>query len=256
MSEAQAGAERRGTFAGFDGAELAWTELGGGRPLVLLHGYMSDARTNWLRYGHANLIARRGFRLILPDLRGHGRSARPHDPAAYPPDALTRDGLALVEQLGLTDYDLGGYSLGARTAARMVALGATPRRLVYAGMGLEGLVAAERRTAFFRDVLDRPGEHPRGTPGWMIEGFLKTTGGDAAAMRLILDSFVSTPEAAIRATAQPALVVAGAEDADNGSAADLAATLADGRYVAVPGNHMSAVVKPDLGQAIADFLAA
>src|SRR3546814_11078338 len=64
---------------------------------------------------------RSGFRLILPDLRGHGESGKPHDPAAYPPDALTEDGLALVEQMGLTDYDLGGYSLGARTTARMLA---------------------------------------------------------------------------------------------------------------------------------------
>jgi pimeloyl-ACP methyl ester carboxylesterase len=85
-------------------------------------------------------IAAKGFRVIMPDLRAHGHSARPHDPAAYPPDVLMRDGFALIEHLGLTDYDLGGYSLGARTTVRMLANGAKPRRVILSGMGLTGLV--------------------------------------------------------------------------------------------------------------------
>ena len=61
-------------------------------------------------------IAARGFRVIMPDLRApRGRARKPHDPAAYPPDILASDGLALIAHLGLEDYDLGGYSLGART---------------------------------------------------------------------------------------------------------------------------------------------
>jgi hypothetical protein len=50
-------------------------------------------------------------------------------------------------------------------------------------------------------------------------------------------------------------VLTGAEDDDNGSAEALAAALPKGQYVVVPGNHMSAVTKPDLGAAMADFLA-
>ena len=83
----------------------------------------------------------RGFRVIMPDLRGHGderAAARSRPPIR--PTCSPRDGLALIAHLGLADYDLGGYSLGARTAVRMVALGAAPRRLVVAGMGLEGLL--------------------------------------------------------------------------------------------------------------------
>ena len=125
---------------GLGGLPLAVHVVGAGRDLVLIHGYFSNAYTNWIRYGHAARLVEAGFRLILPDLRGHGESGKPHDPAAYPPDALTEDGLALIEQLGLTDYDLGGYSLGARTTVRMLARGATPRRVILAGMGLRGLV--------------------------------------------------------------------------------------------------------------------
>src|SRR5260370_18540761 len=125
-------------FQGRDGAELGYREAGEGRPLVLIHGYFSTATVNWGRYGHVSTIAARGHRVIMPDLRGHGDSAKPHDAAAYPPDVLADDGFALIEQLGLTDYDLGGYSLGGRTTIRMLARGATPRRAIVAGAGRGG----------------------------------------------------------------------------------------------------------------------
>lgn len=222
----------------------------------MIHGFMSDTFTNWVRYGHAEAVAARGFRVIMPDLRGHGRSARPHDPAAYPPDALTRDAFALVEQLGITDYDLVGYSLGARTIGRMMAKGASPRRIVFSGMGLEGLVAANRRADHFRRILDGLGSHPKGSPAWMVEAFLKTTKGDPVALRLVIDTFVDTPADVIAGIRQPALVLAGSEDLDNGSAPELAAALPNATLVETPGGHMSAVTHRELGTALADFLAA
>jgi pimeloyl-ACP methyl ester carboxylesterase len=54
----------------------------------------------------------------------------------------------------------------------------------------------------------------------------------------------------------PTAVICGDEDQDNGCAEDLAALLPDARYIAVPGTHMNSVTKPELGIAIADFLAA
>jgi pimeloyl-ACP methyl ester carboxylesterase len=242
-------------FAAPDGIDLAWHELGEGRPVVLLHGLFSDADTNWIRFGHAAEIAGRGFRVIMPDLRAHGDSARPHEASAYPPDVLASDGAALLAHLGLEDYDLGGYSLGARTSVRMVARGARPRRLVVSGMGLQGLLRTGNRSGHFKKILLGLGSHPRGSPEWLAEAFLKTTGGDPQALLPLLDSFVDTGEAELRAMAMPALVLSGAEDRDNGSAEELAALLPDATYVEVPGNHMSAVTRADLGIAIADFLA-
>lgn len=242
-------------FSSFDGARLAWYEMGEGPPVVLIHGYFSDAYTNWIRYGHADAIAAEGRRVIMPDLRAHGCSDRPHDAAAYPADALTCDGHALVAHLGLTDYDLGGYSLGARTTSRMLVTGATPKRVVFAGMGREGLTHTDRRVAHFRNILTNLGRHKQGSPEWLAEAFLKTTKGDPQALLGVLDTFVDTPPQAIARVLQPTLVVAGAEDQDNGSAPDLANALPDGRYVEVPGGHMSSVAKPELGRAIAAFLA-
>ena len=243
-------------FESFDGVRLAWREIGEGRPVVLLHGYFSDAQTNWIRYGHAAAIATRGFRVIMPDLRAHGSSDKPHGSASYPPDALTRDGHALIEHLALTDYDLGGYSLGARTVSRMLATGAEPRRVVFCGMGLEGLIHTSRRIDHFRHILTKLGQHPRGTPEWLAEAFLKTTKGDPEALLGILNTFTDTPREALANFTQPTLVVAGIEDFDNGSARDLAGVLPNADYMEVPGGHMSSVTRPELGQAIADFLAA
>jgi pimeloyl-ACP methyl ester carboxylesterase len=241
-------------FTAPDGVELAWHETGEGRAIVLLHGLFSDADTNWIRFGHAAQIAGRGYRVVMPDLRGHGASARPHDPAAYPPDILATDGLALIAHLGLEDYDLGGYSLGGRTAVRMIVLGARPKRLIVAGMGLQGLRDTGARSVHFKAILRGLGTHPHGSPEWMAEAFLKTTGGDPEALLPLLDSFVDTSDAELRAIDAPTLVLSGADDHDNGSAAALADLLPRAGHVEVPGNHMSAVTKPDLGLAMADFL--
>jgi len=242
-------------FTSRDGQRLAWREVGKGRPVVLIHGYFSDAVTNWIRYGHAALIAAKGFRVIMPDMRAHGDSAKPHDAAAYPPDILAQDGEDLIAHLGLGDYDLGGYSLGARTTVRMLARGAKPGRAVISGMGLSGITDTAHRASHFRHVLTHLGEHERGSPAWFAEAFLKTTGGDPVALLGILDTFVDTPRETLTSFAMPVLVASGREDSDNGSAKDLATVLPDGHYAAVPGNHMSAVVKPELGMAIAEFFA-
>ncbi|MFD4191308.1 alpha/beta fold hydrolase [Amycolatopsis thermoflava] len=241
-------------FTARDGAELAYRETGAGRPLVLIHGYFSTSQVNWISYGHAAHLAGLGFRVITPDLRGHGESAKPHDPAAYPPDVLADDAFDLVEHLGLTDYDLGGYSLGGRTTIRMLVRGARPRRAVVAGMGLHGIEHTGGGNAHFRKVLTGLGTFERGTAEWRAEAFFKQIGGDRDALLHVLDTAVDTPRADLARLDTPTLVVAGTEDPHNKTAPDLAAALPNGRYVSVPGNHLSAVAQPELGHVIGEFL--
>lgn len=241
-------------FAAPDGVELAWHEVGEGRPVVLLHGLFSSAWMNWIKFGHAAAIAARGFRVIMPDLRAHGDSAKPREAAAYPPDVLASDARALIEHLGLADYDLGGYSLGGRTTMRLLVRGLRPRRAIVAGMGLEGLLDTGTRAAHFRRILDGIGSWPKGSPEWMVEAFLKTTGGDPVAMAALLGSFVDSTREEVAAVAAETLILQGDADEDNGSGQALADLLPNGRYVEVPGGHMSCVTKPELGLAIADFL--
>lgn len=243
-------------FASFDGIELAVHRIGEGRPVVLLHGLFSDAQTNWIRFGHAQRFADAGFEAIMPDLRAHGESAKPHAPEAYPEDVLVRDAQALVRGLGLADCDLGGFSLGARTAARAVIEGLAPRRLVLGGMGLEGLAGWARRSAFFIDAIDRFDEVQRGDPAFMAVAFMKTQKVDRVAARLLLQSVADTEAGELGAITIPTLVVCGDRDRDNGSPEALADALSDGRFEAVPGTHMSSVTEPALGEAIVRFLQA
>lgn len=244
---------------GFDGARLAVHRVGpngaGARPVVLVHGLFSNAQVNWIKYGHAARLADAGFEVIMPDLRAHGDSAAPHDAAAYPHDVLVRDLAAVIGALGLVNYDLGGFSLGARTALKGVLEGLKPRRLVLGGMGLSGLVGWRGRTAHFLDVIDRFGTIPRDDPSYFAQQFMKSTGIDRVAARLLLLSLEGTEMGELATMTTPTLVVCGDEDRDNGDPAELAAALPHAVHAVIPGTHMSCVTRRQLGEEIARFLA-
>jgi pimeloyl-ACP methyl ester carboxylesterase len=244
-------------FEGRDGIELAYREAGSGRPLIMLHGFAGNG-SHMLEHGPARAFAERGYRVILPDLRGHGASAKPHDSAAYPPDVLADDGLALVEQLGLGngDYDLGGYSLGARVVVRMLVRGAKPGRAIAAGQGLakvsgpQGgglnhrvLSALVGGAAIEPDSADAP-----------LARWFSTAGADPQALLHVMNSLVPTPEEALRQIAIPTLVAIGDQD-ERSDADKLAALVPDARFVRVPGDHGSALAAPELTAAMAAFLA-
>lgn len=239
---------------GFAGTRLAVHTLGSGRPLVLLHGLFSSAEVNWIKFGNARILADAGFEVIMPDLRAHGQSGAPHDPEAYPADVLVKDLEAVIAAFGLGLFDLGGFSLGARTSVRGVLAGLAPRRLVLGGMGLSGLSGWARRSAHFIDAIDRFGTIERGDKAFVAQAFMKTMNIDRAAARLLLQSVDDTPPEALARVAMPTLCVSGAQDHDNGSATELADALPDGRYAETPGNHMSSVTFKDLGRAMVAFL--
>ena len=242
-------------FAASDGVELAWHELGQGRAVVLLHGLFSDANMNWIKFGHAERIASAGFRVIMPDLRAHGLSAKPHGEQFYPKGILARDLNELVAHLGLTEFDLGGFSLGARTTVEAVGEGLRPRRAILGGAGLEGLKNWKRRKTFFLEAIAGFDAVRRGDPHWLSVQFMKSQGVDRVAAAQLLESFEDTFMDWLGAFTMPTLVVCGSEDEDNGSASELAAALPNAEFREVPGTHMSSVTRPELGDAIARFLA-
>ena len=212
---------------------------------------------NWIKWGHAQRIAEQGYEALMLDFRVHGESEAPHGLENYPAGVLVKDVVALVGHLGLTDYDLGGFSLGARTAIHGVASGRlAPKRLILGGMGVDGLQEWEKRSAFFMRVIDEFDAIPKGDPAYFSMQFLKSQGVDRVAARLLLQSMEDLDLSELANIACPTLVVCGDEDRDNGSARELADQLPDATYVEVPGTHMSSVTKPDLGRAMAEWLAA
>jgi pimeloyl-ACP methyl ester carboxylesterase len=241
-----------------DGIQLAWRECGQGRPVILLHGLFSDAEMNWIKFGHAERIAAEGFRVIMPDLRAHSLSGKPHEQVHYPQLVLVRDLVELIDHLELADFDLGGFSLGARTTIEAVIAGMKPRRAILAGTGLDVLTNWDRRSRFYVEAIESFDRVSRGDPHWLAIQFMKTMKIDREAARLLLGTMRDREDkhAMVDAFTMPTLVVCGDQDGDNGSAPELASILPNAHYAEVPGTHMSSVTKPQLGEAIAEFLSA
>ncbi len=245
------------SFTAPDGLTLAYHEVGAGRPVLLLHGYTSTSHESWVRTGIAERLVADDRRVIMLDLRGHGQSARPHDPASYPPDALTTDARALIDHLQLDDpgYDLAGYSVGGRIVARMLALGARPGRAVIGGTGLEPIIHAAGRGDRYRRILTGFGTFASGTPEARMEAYLTSLGADPVALVRVLDTFVDTPRDALARVDVPTLVIAGDQDTARGSVPDLAAALPNSRLHLVSGDHLTALLGSELTEELVTFLA-
>jgi pimeloyl-ACP methyl ester carboxylesterase len=240
---------------GHGAAPIAVHRLGSGPPVVMIHGLASSAQVNWIRYGHAAALAAAGFEAVMLDLRAHGQSAAPHDPAAYPHDVAVLDIEAVLATLDLGPIDLVGYSLGSRMSVKLVARGLTPRRLILGGMGFETLTRWIPRRDQFLTMFDRFETSKIGDEDYLSIQFMKTMKADPIAMRLLLESTSDIAPELLDAATMPTLILAGSEDAEVGSPQLLAEKMPNAQFNYVPGNHMSCVTKPELGQAIAAYLA-
>ena len=96
----------------------------GGRPVLLVHGFTADSGEV---AGVLGALAERGWHAVAPDLRGHGRSDHPTDPADYSFELMAADVVALADHLGWERFALVGHSMGG-AVAQLVALD-RPERL-------------------------------------------------------------------------------------------------------------------------------
>ena len=98
---------------------------GQGEPVVLLHGFTA-ASGQWDYAGIAAQLEKH-YRVILIDLRGHGRSDKPHDALAYSLERRLSDINAVLDALNLVQAHFLGYSMGGWLAFGMAAQ--TPERV-------------------------------------------------------------------------------------------------------------------------------
>jgi pimeloyl-ACP methyl ester carboxylesterase len=187
----------------------------------------------------------------MPDLRGHGASVPAND--SYPADALVTDTVRLIAHLELDEYDLGGYSLGARIVARLLALGVMPGRAVIGGTGLDPIVHAAGRGGNYRRILANIDGWEPGTPDAQLAGYVRQLGGDPVALTRIFDTFVDTSEGDLAEVQVPTLVLAGEEDTARGSVEDLAAILPGGRAQRIPGDHYTALTSTEFTDQLLSF---
>ena len=242
-------------FTSFDGTKIHYETAGKGKPVVLVHGFISHG-TFWKQTPLYQDLLKNGFCVINLDLRGNGKSDRPHELAAYQNDAEARDVMALAKFLKLGYYAVVGYSRGAIIASRLLVLDKSVRTAVLGGMGADFTNPQwPRREAFYRAFLNASvgGALPEAARG-AVE-YARTSGADLVALAQMQGAQPSTSPEELGDLRQPVLVIAGDQDSDNGSAAELAGLLCNATYESVPGGvHNNTARLPAFSNAVVRFL--
>ena len=246
------------------GLSLAYDDIVPGGALmgtvVLVHGFATNREENWRRLGWLGSLERKGYRAVALDLRGHGESDKPHDPAAYGRAQMTADIVALMDHLGLGRVDLLGYSMGSHLSLA-VALEAPGRvnNLILGGVGgrmltgeplAEGsMTMAQALTAEDASVITDP----------ILRGFrqfAENQGEDRLALAACSEGRGDGASADdLWGLAVPTLVVAGSRDEIAGDPQVLADAIPGAKAVTLPAcDHFSAIPHALFKAAVFDFL--
>jgi len=258
------------TFDSFDGVPLHYTDhtradVTGDdsrddpddrRVIVLLHGFSADSELNFVRPGILAKVLDLGGRVIALDARGHGRSGRPTEIAAYEHDAMRRDVQALLDHLAIDECIVVGYSMGGQTALRLAAVDPRVHALVLLGVGdgtsrVDG--GAERRAPMISALrADDPAdiEYPA------LRQFRIMAGDDREPLAALMSAEWPDTRGIVDAVKCPVLLVIGHDDDQALSPDALLELLSNGSAVRVPGNHFTANATPELHDAVLEFLAA
>lgn len=148
-----------------DGTRIAFQIVGSGPPLLLVHGSLLT-HTIWRTFGYVKAL-RPSRTLILLDMRGHGRSDKPHEVEAYAMDIIVGDLIAVLDAAGVTKADYWGYSYGGRAGLTLTA--AAPDRIsrLVVGGGSHGPQRGAFDRLFFPGCADVLAE--RGMDGFIEE---------------------------------------------------------------------------------------
>lgn len=112
-ANSQAAQSGPGTTAKLGDLEMYYESSGEGEPILLLHGFSASGKA-WERF--VPELAKE-FRVIVPDLRGHGRSTNPSDEFSHRQSA--KDVFALMDHLGIRKAKAMGISTGGMTLIHM-----------------------------------------------------------------------------------------------------------------------------------------
>lgn len=239
------------TFSSFDGTRIAFRDSGSGRPVILLHGFVGTSEF-WRGTALVDSLRAAGWRVIRPDLRGNGASDHPHDPAAWAGDVEVGDLSALADHLGLARFDAVGYSRGSIVLAKWLTMESRIDRAVLGGMGIDFSDPEWDRRRLFADLFSG-----RIAPDSLTEGameYARAAGADLVSLGLQQEFQPVTSVAELGRIDRPILILAGADDSDNGSPDDLAAAIPGGELRRVPGDHMSTYGSGAFAGAVMGFL--
>jgi pimeloyl-ACP methyl ester carboxylesterase len=243
------------------GLTIAYDDLfgpGQGRPMILVHGFTSNRQENWQRLGWYGALERKRIRTIALDLRGHGESAKPHDPAMYGRENMAGDVLALMNHLDVPRAHIIGFSLGSRVA--LAAALKAPDRFATLTLGGVGDKLFERREMQGNPMAEAmETADPESIKEPMLKSF-RQFADDQKEDRLALAALTRSNDpvytkADVEKLPVPVLAIAGARDELAGDPMALAAAFPDGRGVVVPGvDHFSIIGHALFKASVFDFL--
>lgn len=240
-----------------DGLDIAYLDQGAGDPVLLIHGFASNVKVNWVDTGWVRTLVEAGFRVIAFDNRGHGHSAKPHDAAVYGAPLMAEDARRLLDHLGIARADVMGYSMGARISAflalrhpervRSVVFGGLGGNMVR-GMAGTGPIAHALEAASIDEVTNPTAR--------TFRAFAEQTKSDLKALAACIRSSREPITAAdIGRLGVPALVAVGGSDVIAGPAADLAALIPGGEALVIGDrDHMKAVGDKAYKEGVLAFL--
>ena len=240
-----------------DGFDLAYMDRGEGEPVLLIHGFASNARVNWEATGWLSFLNEHGFRTIALDNRGHGHSTKSHEKEHYHPPLMAADAIALLDHLHIRQAHVMGYSMGARISAFLAI--ANPDRvksLVFGGLG-DGMVEGVGDWDPIADALlaSDPEKitHARGVA---FRKFADQTKSDRLALAACIQTSRDLVNPAdLRRLPMPALICCGTKDDISGDPFKLAALMPDAGGFWIEGrDHMLAVGDRTFKKAVLAFL--
>ena len=237
------------------GVRIAFIEEGRGNPVVLLHGFASNAALNWRSTGWVELLADAGKTVVAPDLRGHGGSTKFYEPAAYTTEAMAADVVGLCTRLNIERADFVGYSMGSRIAG-LLALRhpGLVRTLVLGGIG-ETLISGNRDAEQIASALLAYGPTPPGA-ATNFRKFAERAGGDLGALAACIRGQVAAldPET-LKSLRMPVLVASGSLDLIAGAPDPVAWRIPGAKAFTIVGrDHMLAVGDRSFKRAVLEFL--
>lgn len=240
-----------------DIVDIAYEVTGEGPPVLLIHGFASNARVNWIDTGWVKALTGAGYQTITFDNRGHGESGKLYDPEAYPAPEMAEDARRLLDHLGLSQVRVMGYSMGARIAAFLTLN--HPERVsaaVFSGLAdnmIRGVGGAEPIAQALEAASIDSIEDPSAK---VFRVFAEQTKGDLKALAACMRSGRQKITAAeLGRIAVPVLVVAGDMDDIAGKVDPLVAAIPGARGVTLARrNHMNAVGDRQHREEVINFL--
>jgi pimeloyl-ACP methyl ester carboxylesterase len=234
-------------------------DAGGGKPIVLVHGFASNHAVNWVNTQWVKVLTRAGYRVIALDNRGHGQSEKLYDPEAYHANQMATDIRNLLNHLNIQRVDMMGYSMGARITAHFNLL--FPDRLratLLGGLGIH-LVEGVGLPLGIADAMEVPSADQLTDPMQrMFRLFAEQTGSDLRALAACIRGSrqTLTVEEAGR-IAGPVHIAVGSKDDVAGDPHQLAALIPGSVAFSIEGrDHNLAVGDRTHKQAVLDFLSA